>query len=210
MLKPSDAVPFFWLVLFAGGMRSVLLVGVSYVALTLLAAAFQPVPLPTLWVQWFTNASTIAASAGYANLNAWLSAVGMERWNAAASLLALLGLGIWTYRHRQGDLWVALGVTGLVTRLWTYHLSYDDLWILLPSIALFRLASSGPAADGSDVLAGVVLAAAAVVMLIPETVRHLSAPWPLVFSVSHTIVWTAMLVLLLACAERVPLQDHAV
>ena len=209
MLKPSDTVPFFWLVLFAGGMRSVLLVGLGYVALTLLAAAFQPVSFPTLSAQWFTNASAIAVPFGYANLHSWLAAIGMEHWDAAASLVALLALGVWTYRHRRGDLWVALGVTGLVARFWTYHISYDDLWIILPSIALFRVASSGRAADGSDVLAGVVLAAAAVVMLIPETVRHSRPPWPLLFSISHTIVWTAMLVLLLAGAERVSPPDHA-
>ena len=205
LMKPNDSVPFFWLVLFlAGRLRLALLVGVGYVALTLFAAAFQPASLPTLLAQWFANASAVAESFGYANLHAWLATIGLERWNFPASLLALMALGVWTYHHRHSDLWIVLGVTGIVTRFWTYHLSYDDMWIVLPMIALFRLATRGPAAGGRDVLAGVLLAACTVVMLTPETLRHSPPPWPLLFSLTHTVVWVGMLIFLLDWARRFP------
>ncbi len=46
-------------------------------------------------------------------------------------------------------------------------------------------------------------------MLIPETVRHLSSPWPLVFSLSHQMVWIPMLLVLLHRARRLRLLDGA-
>jgi len=156
--------------------------------------------------QWLANASAVAGSFGYANLHVWLTTVGLERWNFPASFLALMALGVWTYRHRNGDVWVALGVAGLVARCWTYHFSYDDLLIVLPVIALFRLATRSPSADGSDVVAGVLLATCTVVMLIPEMLRNSRPPWPLLFSLTHTMVWILMLIFLLEQARRPPMH----
>jgi hypothetical protein len=76
---------------------------------------------------------------GYASVHDLLAAVGLARWNWPVSLAILLGLGAWTFRNRQADLWLLLAVTAIVARIWTYHRWYDDLLLLFPLITLFRM-----------------------------------------------------------------------
>ena len=100
-----------------------------------------------------------------------------------------------------------MGIVGLFTRLWTYHVSYDDVLIVLPVVALFRLATRGSGANGNDVLAGVLLVASTIVMLTPQILRHEA---PLLFTLTHTTVWIAMLVFLLTQAGVRPARAAAV
>lgn len=193
MVKPTDIVPFFWLVLLAvGRWRSVLVVGAGYLALTLFATSFQSTPLPVLVGQWLARCWETSAL-GYAHVHVWLEAVGLQRWNLPASLLLLIALGIWTYRHRHADLWILLGVAAFVTRVWTYHQLYDDMLMLLPMIALFRIAHEDAAP-----FAGVLLLVMAAVMLAPEGMFYARPPLPLVYSLAHTSVWLAVVTFLLA------------
>jgi len=200
MVKPTVSLPFFWLVLFCkGGVRPVVVAGTAYVALTLLSAWFQPIPFATLLAQWIAN-SQGAARFGYANVSAWCTALGLERLSLPASFSLLIMLGVWTYRYRHADVWILLGVAALVARLWTHHLGYDDVVIVIPLAASFRLARGER--YGGDVVAGALIAITSVVMLTPESVRHARAPWPLLFSLEHTLVWIPLLLLLLARAPH--------
>src|SRR5512139_1199040 len=202
MVKPTDAVPFFWLiVLFGDRLRPLVLVGIAYVALTLLGAWFQPVAFGPLVAQWLVNCATVSGR-GCANLHTWLSALGLSRWYLPASFSVLLALGAWSYRYRTADPWILLGVTAAVTRVWTHHLAYDDVLMVVPMLALFRIVQRGPCADGADVLAALLLAPIVVVMLTPETVRHLRRPWPFLFSLEHIAVWIPMVIFLLHQARR--------
>jgi len=161
LIKPNVSAPFFWIVLFASlGKRywPALLVLVGYGALTLWASAFQAEGAIALMQQWFHQAEIGAEfgaqTGGYANQNsllAWLEAntnldnypllsyIGDFELNTPLTLGILIALGIWIGWHRNVEIWVVLGVCGVIARLWTYHRIYDDMLILLPTIALFRI-----------------------------------------------------------------------
>ena len=202
MVKPTDAVPFFWLALFFGErLRPLVLLGIGYLAITLLGAWLQPVPLGSLLADWLVNCARVSER-GCANLHTWLSALGLSRWYLPASFSVLLALGAWSYRYRNADPWILLGVTAAVTRIWTHHLAYDDVLMVVPMLALFRIVQRGPYTDGADVLAALLLAPIVVVMLTPETVRHLRAPWPFLFSLEHVAVWIPMVIFLVDRARR--------
>jgi hypothetical protein len=203
LAKPSVSVPFFWIVLFVSGrLRPALLLALGYVALTLFAASFQEPGLGILLRGWLANSSALAVRGGYANLHVWLFTLGLEQWILPASLLALMALGFGTYRHRHGDFWLLLGVAALVGRFWTYHRLYDDLLILLPMVTLFRIAQRGPSTDGSDVVAGMLLAITILAMLVPARLRYAPWPWYLLFTGGHALVWIAVLIFLLDRARR--------
>jgi hypothetical protein len=76
---------------------------------------------------------------GYASLPNLLASWGLIEFHLYASLFVLLLLGLWVHRHRQGDLWLLLGVTAIVARFWTYHRWYDDLLLIFPMVTLFRI-----------------------------------------------------------------------
>jgi len=203
LVKPSISVPFFWIVLFTSGrLRPTLFVTLGYLALTLFSASFQESEVPVLFHNWLMRSSALAARGGYANLQIWLVTLGLERLIFPASLVALIALGFWTYRHRQGDLWLLLGVTALVARFWTYHRLYDDLLILLPMITLFRIAKRGPSDDGSDVVAGVLLAITVLAMLAPARLRFGPWPWHLILTAGYVLVWGGILAFLLDYTRR--------
>lgn len=208
LVKPTISAPFFWIVLFVPGrLRPALLVLLGYLLLTLFAASFQEVGLATLIDEWLQSGSGAAVGGsveapGYTNVHSWLGAAGLEEWNLPASLLVLGALGFWTHRHRHGDLWLLLGVAALIARFWTYHRWYDDLLILLPMVALFRIAMRGPATDGSDVLAGALLATTTVAMLAPGGLYLLPAPWNMLYVAGQITAWMIVLIFLLDRARR--------
>jgi hypothetical protein len=139
----------------------------------------------------------VAERSRYADLHVWLAVLGLNAWSLPASLLVLVALGLWTHRHRQGDLWLLLGVAALVARLWTYHRVYDDLLILIPLIALFRIAKQRLCADGGDLATGLLLGITVVAMLAPARLEHAPPPWNLLFAVRHATTWIAVLIFLL-------------
>ncbi len=207
LIKPSFAVPFFWIVLFTPGrVRPALLVCVGYVALTLFAASFQDASVFALMEQWLDRATNISSGASQ-NWSSWdlhvlMGALGRKDLIAPASLLVLCGLGLWVYLHRRVDPWTLVGVTGIVARLWTYHGWYDDLLILLPMIALFRWVKQRADLDGYSLLAGTLLGTTLVVTLAPGGLYLLPAPFKTLYIGLQTLVWIADLAFLLFIARH--------
>ena len=211
-VKPSLAIPFFWLVIFVPGtLRPAMLVLTGYGALTLLAAAFQPTGVVALLRDWVAAGVEISASRhtlpwSYASLHSWTASWGLQRWNFVSSLVMLAGLGVWTFLQRRRDIWILLGVTGVVARLWTYHGTYDDVLILLPMVALFRIATHGAPASRDGVAAGVLLAITTLTMVMPVRLSHWPAPWWGFFTIGHAAVWIAVLIFLVNHARRLAPQ----
>jgi hypothetical protein len=199
LVKPSVSVPFFWIVLIAVRVRPAVLVALGYVGLTLFAMSFQDSSPSTLLRELLAQPSL--GQRGQANLQAWLANLGLKEWAFPAAALLLAILGLWTYLHRNVDFWLLLGVTALVARLWTYHRWYDDLLILLPMVALFRIAKTG-AADGSDILAGVLLVITVLAMLAPGGLYLFPSPWNTIYMTGQVIVWFAVLFFLVDRARR--------
>ena len=203
LVKPSVSVPLLWVVLSVPrAVCSLLLVAAAHGGLSLYAASFQRSGLVTLTRRWLQYSATRAAGSGQLNLHAWLHSLGLGQQILLGSLLVLVVLGLWTYRHRAVDTWLLMGVTALGARVWTYHAWYDDLLILLPMIALFRVAKRGPAADGSDVIAGALLALTLVTTLAPGGLYLLPPPWKGLYLAAQLAVWLAVLVFLLDRARR--------
>lgn len=197
LVKPNITAFFFWAVLFCPGrLRPAVLVVCGYLALTLFAAAIQGAGVPALIAGWLRNCSGVAAT-GYGHLQVWLADVGLARWSIPASLSVLVLFGVWTYVHCGADVWLILGVTGIVARVAIFHLVYDDLLMLLPMVALFRIAKRGGPAGGSDVIAGVLLAVLVLAMLAPARLQFPSSPWLPLFAAGHASVWLVVLLFLL-------------
>ncbi|MGI9146838.1 MAG: glycosyltransferase 87 family protein [Chloroflexota bacterium] len=202
LVKPTLATPFFWIALFAAGSPwPVVFASAGYVGLTLLAAQFQPTPLPILLREWLARSQITATGSSGANLHAWLAALGLGDWIPAASLLVLLFLGAWVYRHRHADLWLLLGVTSIVTNMWSYHLWYDDLIVVLAGISVFRLARS-VAPTRPLMLTRALLAALVLTSLAPGGLYTLPPPWNGVYVWLQTVVRVAVLVYLIGETRR--------
>lgn len=156
LVQPTIAAPFFWLVLLRsprwsrGGW-----VVAAYAVLTLFAVVFQmrtlrgskgqadPAGLVKRWVAKAEGGTHYGSiKGGYGTVHDLFSSLGLRSWNLWVSLVILVLLGIWIYRHRHVDLWVLLGATAIVARMWIYHRWYDDLLFLLPLICLFRITRS--------------------------------------------------------------------
>jgi hypothetical protein len=203
LVKPTIAVPFFWIVLFVPGrLRLALLVSLGYVILTLIAASFQePGPL-ALFRDWLASSRIWPGYVGHAHLGVWLHAFGLDDYLLPAMFLVLLALGCWTYSHRHVDLWLLLGVSGLVSRFWTYHRWYDDLVILLPMVALFRIAKDSSSSDRVKISGGMLLGITMLASIAPGGLYLLPAPWNTLYVDGQVIVWGVVLVFLVNRAWR--------
>ncbi len=200
LVKPSTAVPFFWIALFVSRrIRPVLLTSLGYLSLTLLAVSFQSAGFRAVIKGWLARSSHLASYTGpvyYANVHAWLSGLGLNEWILPASFLILIFLAYWIWRHRNAGVWPLIGVTAIVSRVWTYHRSYDDVLMMLPMVALFRIVKRGISADGADVTAALLLAVNVAMMVAPDALFVL--PWPLnvVYTTIETAVWLLVLLFL--------------
>jgi hypothetical protein len=194
LVKPTFAAPFMWIALFLpGGLRPMLMAAFGYLALTLLALAFQPMDFATLFREWQARSEALATTAGSANLHRTMARFALDRWLLPLSFTALAVIGYWTYRSRKADLWLLLGVAAIFARFWTYHRDYDDVLILLPAIALLRLAKR--ADGGVDVFAGVLLALTIATWLVP--VRFLnSANYHFIVARPMTLLWVGTMIFL--------------
>jgi len=204
LVKPNGSAPFFWIVLFLPGRwRAKLAVAAGYIAATLVAVRFQPSGLTALLGQWLSRASAVGARDGYGHLGILCAALGVDNWLLPGSLVVLLGLGAWTFRHRRCDLWILLGVAGIVARIWTYHHLYDDILVVFPMVALFRQAKRSGSGGTSDLQAGLLLGLILTTALTPTRLyTKWPRPWPLLFSGTHVMVWFAVLAFLLQEARR--------
>jgi hypothetical protein len=203
LAKPSISAPFFWIVLFVPvSPLPALLVTGGYAALTLVAAAFQPDDLVTLLRLSLARESAMAVrpvAGNVANLHVWFGSLGLDRWILPASAVILAGLGAWVYRHRRGDIWLLLGVTGYVARFWSYHRWYDDGLIMLPVVALFRLAhrpARSHETGASRTIAGALAALTIASLLAPGGLFLFPPPWNGWYVAAQLLVWLAGLLFL--------------
>jgi hypothetical protein len=202
-IKPSSTAPLFWVALFVPGrVRPMLLVGAAYVALTLFAASFQPDPLVKLFRDLATVSAVVMDTDPTPSLAAWMSLLGLQRWTLVASTAALALCGVWVYLNRRADFWVVAGVSAIVARLWTYHQLYDDLLLFPAMIALYRVANGGESADGTDVLAGFLLAVTLAGQLAPGRLHVYPSPWNLLYAIGEPVIWITVLVFLAVYARR--------
>lgn len=207
LVKPSVAAPFLWIVLFVPGrLGPALLTACGYSGITVLAIQFQEGDLVSL-IQGFQQgteqmlSSATALKYSHANVQSWLAPCGLVEWIPAASLALFAGLGVWTWAHRGCDVWLLAGVAALVARFWTFHGWYDDLLLVLPLISLFRLAGSGGSGKPADSPAGLLFAVTLLTLVAPGGLYLLPRPWNQVYVVAQTVVWVAVLVLLLVRAR---------
>ena len=214
LVKPTLSVPFFWIVMFVPGrFRPMALVTLFYVVLTFFATLFQDGGVIELFRSWISHGAAQATTLdGTANIHKWMAVAGLDAWTLTASFLMLAVLGFWTFKHRRADVWLLVGVVAIVARLWIHHRLYDDMLILLPMIALLRLASSGPDRTGSDVIAGLLLAATWGTMHIPTWALHdLAPPVIMLIEALQVVVWLSVVVFLVrrARGEHVPAEIPA-
>jgi hypothetical protein len=180
LIKPNLTLPFFWLIAFKPGwVRPAALAIAAYLLATVASVALHGASLddiPAMIEAWYRRADYGLVSSGYGNVHAWLGALKLKAWILPASLLIFALHGLWAWRHREADVWVLIGVAGIVARLWGYHRVYDDLLLVFPLIALYRLGrgESGDRAAWALFLAG----AAALVAPITPILDH--ASWALV------------------------------
>jgi len=203
LVKPTISVPFLWLILFLPGtVKPFLLVSLGYIGLTLFATSFQEGNLLSLMNLWLTHSAMdpVISDGGHVNLHSLLVSLGLQQWKLPASFLVLVALGIWTYHYRREDLWLLLGVTGIVARLWSYHLMHDDLLIVFSEVALYRTVRQRQLADSTGIVAAVLLALTLLLMLPPPGRVFLF--WPALFRAGQVFVWLCVLVFLISQVRR--------
>jgi hypothetical protein len=220
LVKITIAIPFLWLILFAPRsgderglwkwrMRPALLIGIGYGALTVFAMRFQEGGPLVQIRQWLGVAHSVATARGdYANVHRWLTDIGRDDLMLPASAILFAALGVWTYRHRDADLWVRLGVIAIVARFSAYHRLYDDVLVVFAMLALFRIAISRASELGlmsgrsERRVAASLVGVSMFAMLQPARLGTAAAPWPLIFGSLHALTWLAMLSFLVWHARR--------
>jgi hypothetical protein len=199
LVKPSLTAPLLWVpLLAAANPAACLTAGGAYAVVTIIAARFQALPLPDLIGGWLATSRTAATIRGYGNLESWLRGLGMDSWIPAVSLLLLLALGGWVWRHRRQDSWWLLAVCAVVARVWTYHQIYDDVLVLVPMAYLLRVVSDGGHPRWRRIAAGVALLFAWVPFLAPARFLLLPATAEGALDAVRTASWLLMLGVVLA------------
>ncbi len=213
LVKPSVAAPFLWMILWAPrdaapplSRRIGLGIGVliGYGILTWAALHFQ-VDAGREVADWAhtVNRNNVQISEGYANLRAWLAAVGLKPLSHPLALLVLLWLGFWTFQNRHLDRLLLLSVTALVARLWTYHNLYDDLLLAIPMLLLLQIGASRAQPTRRKWANGLLIALVSLLLTPPYWMfeRAISnAILPVLLSL--TLVATLIFLLRLARSER--------
>ena len=197
LVKPTFSVPFMWIAFFRGGIRPMVMIPLLYVALTVVASAFQDASIPALVRGWLGQSEMVEFNTAHANIYTWLGAVGLERYLLPASLFILIASGVWTWWHRRSDIWILLAVAAIVSRIWSYHRWYDDILMLIPLVTLLRMIVTGRAAGRADRLAMVLVVLIWAFGMAPASVRTAPAPWSAIFKIAKTTTWLATLGLLL-------------
>jgi hypothetical protein len=208
-MKPSLTAPFFWIVLLRPRrLRPTILVAVGYAAVTALAQAFRSRPFLVELAELLRHGESTMINDGQGYVPLWMAQMGLGRWHLVGSAAVLAALGVWVARNRVADLWRVLGVTGIAARVWMYHRPYDDSLVLFATIALFRIAKQDRRGDGTNVVAGLLLALAVLVEVAPGSFVYRAYPWNMAQALWQPLVWGAMTIFL--CSRSlVPLHTAA-
>ena len=202
LVKPSIAIPFFWLLLFLPRrLRPAFLAVGAYAAAMLVAVLCQPAAAADLLSGWVGNVAREPwRVGGYGNLLNALSVLGHPRLALPAGGAALLLLGLFVFFHRRAGLWTLIGGTALVARLFTYHRIYDDILVVFPLAALLRLVflgEPGPLHRAASASFGLLFLA----QLLPSTLLDTRlGPWA--FRSFQVAGWLMALGVLTAAAWR--------
>jgi hypothetical protein len=207
LVKPTVSAPFFWIVMLGlRRWRPFMLVLAGYLLLALGASAFQPggpVQQHREWLVFGVGSAFYGSALAPEAARNWetqlstnpaqfvLSLMGLQQVASVLSLIILVALGLWVYRHRHADPWLLLGVSAIASRFWTYHRWYDDLVILLPMVMLVRIARAQVSPARTP--AGWLLIAAILTCLAPGGLFVLHPPWLGVYVVVQTAVWLTVL-----------------
>jgi hypothetical protein len=203
LAKLNFTVPFLWVVLFIPKrFRPITLVGFGYGLLTLLAVSFRTEPAWILISDFVRMTSELVNKQPGAHLANLMVALGLERWASLGSIVLLGSLGVWVYIYRYADIWILLGVSGIIARLWTYHRMYDDLLIFLPMIALYRIIRQAHRVSRYFGTGSILFLCGWIGLEIPGTLGRMSFPWNLPYDIGQTIIWLAMLVFLIIYARQ--------
>ena len=202
LMKPTIALPFACVALLVRPrIRPLVFTVVLYVALTLLAARYQPEPLGTLARQWLALGASVRGG-GYGDVQTMFGALGWQRAAAIAPAFILLAFAAFVRRWRRADPWVLLGMAAMVARLWTYHRHYDDALTIVPLLALFRLATD----EMIDVAVGrralLSFGIAVLVMAVPARFEWAAPPINWIYIGGHAAVWLVLLLFLAYVAMR--------
>lgn len=208
LVKPSLSAPFFWLVLLVPRrVRPAALIVAGYAALTLVSAAFQPVPPLELMRRWFEHGErgleNGALRLGYGSLNDVLLWLQLPNLDAVGSLVILGLFGLWVWRRRDASPWLLVGVAAVVSRLWMYHNWYDDLILLPALVPLYRLARNRLNLPTVSRTAGVLLGALIILSVAPGGHYVLPEPLRSLYLATLTLIWIAIMVWLARQARRV-------
>jgi len=210
LVKPTVTAPFFWLLLFLPGrVRPALITAAGYATLTMLAAWLRNGDVLALLHQWIIRGAAEASAAGYGNLQLALSSIALSDWILPASLVVLAAVGTWIYRHRHADLWLLLGVTGVVARIWSYHRVYDDVLIVLPAVALYRVARQAGSPSNERRAAGSAAALLVATLVAPGPWHDIAQPWRNAYDAMHVIVWLMALSYLMRVTARARVYSYA-
>lgn len=194
LVKPPIAVPFFLaMLLFPDRVRPAVLVIGGYAAVTLLAAAFRSEPLSFTLFGWLGETPQVLD--GHSNVHKWLALAGLPQLMLPASLGILLWLGWWLRRYRMSDVWLLLGVCGVVAQLWLHHRVYDHLLLVVPMVTLFRVAHGAGDAHTSTV-AAVLFAATWATLHLPASMLTGAPPLSILLEAVQTAVWLLVLAFL--------------
>jgi hypothetical protein len=205
LVKPTLSAPIVVaIVLGAGRWRPGVLGAAFYLGATVIAAAFQEASTIGLIVQWLGREDIMNLPLGSVNTHLWLYWLGVEGTMLPASLLWLLALMAWTWRHRTIDRWVVVGVAALVSRLWIHHRAFDDVLLVIPAIVLFRIAAASRGRDDATAVS------AALLLALVYGSGHAPYAWLsgesrtlwLVTEIGRTVIWLATLVFLVWHAHR--------
>lgn len=202
MAKPTFSAPFFWVTLAKGGLRTSVMTVAMYVGLTLVAAAYQTMGLVGLIRGWLGQQSHIDLDSAHGNLHAWFAHMGWHEWVVPGSLVVLAIVGVWTWLHRDRDVWLLLGVLGLVARMWSHHRWYDDILLCLPLIALCREVAAARAEGRFGALPATLAALLGVFSIAPYFAFGVPVQGSAAFTTLKVAFWFVLLGYLLWAARR--------
>lgn len=198
---PVTAPFFLILIISLKDLRTMTMVGASYVFLTFFSLSFRDINILEFASKWTNETPHVVTVGGHGNIHHFLAPLGINNMLLPSSALMLAALAVWIYKFRKTDFWVQLGVAAIIARFWTYHRLYDDLLIIIPMAAVLRLLRNGGLSVNERGAASVIFAASVVSFLIPGFFLQLPHPWGVLFQGGQMVIWLSLLAFLMYYAH---------